>query len=61
MALERRAYHLLHFAPINPAARIFGAAFLLQGLLFLAAAAHGRPLAFAPIRGDWRLTFAPTR
>lgn len=51
------AYHLLHFAPINPAARLFGVAFLLQGLLFLAAAASSRALAFEPIRGGWRRGF----
>lgn len=51
------AYHLLHFAPINTAARFFGAAFLLQGLLFLAAAASSRALAFEPIRGGWRRSF----
>jgi len=51
------AYHLLHFAAINPAARLFGGAFLLQGLLLLAAAASGRPLAFEPMRGGWRRGF----
>lgn len=29
------AYHLAHFRDINPAAAIFGALFILQGLLFL--------------------------
>ncbi len=28
-------YHLVYFRTINPAARLFGAAFLLEGLLFL--------------------------
>jgi hypothetical protein len=28
-------YHLLFFSPINPAARIFGVLFILQGVLFL--------------------------
>jgi hypothetical protein len=28
-------YHLLFFSPINPAARIFGFAFIVQGILFL--------------------------
>lgn len=38
-------YHLLFFAPINPAARIFGALFLVQGLAFLVLAWR-RPLVF---------------
>lgn len=29
------AYHLLHFSDINPAARVFGALFVVQGGLFL--------------------------
>lgn len=40
------AYHLLHFAPINPAARLFGAAFVLQGALFAVAALRKRWLVF---------------
>lgn len=51
------AYHLLHFAAVNPAAGLFGIAFLLQGLLFLGAAVSGRPLAFKAIRGGWRCGF----
>jgi hypothetical protein len=38
-------YHLVFFAPVNPAAWLFGAAFLVQVVLFAQAAAHGR-LAF---------------
>jgi hypothetical protein len=34
-------YHLVFFAPVNPAAWLFGAAFLLQAVLFARAAAHG--------------------
>jgi hypothetical protein len=41
-------YHLRHFAAINPAANVFGAAFLLQGLLFLASGVLRPPLSFAP-------------
>ena len=40
------AYHLLHFSEINPAARIFGALFVIQGGLFLW---------WGPVRGE--LTF----
>jgi len=36
------AYHWIHFAAINPAAPVFGAAFVVQGLLFLHAAWSGR-------------------
>jgi hypothetical protein len=35
-------YHLLFFAPINPAAWLFGAAFLFQAVLFSEAAARRR-------------------
>lgn len=28
-------YHLYHFAPVNPAAYVFGVAFIFQGILFL--------------------------
>lgn len=35
-------YHLTFFRAINPAATVFGLAFLLQGLLFVAAGARGR-------------------
>lgn len=36
------AYHWLFFSPINPAALMFGAAFVLQGLLLLAFGLRGR-------------------
>lgn len=39
-------FHLAYFTAINPAARLFGAAFVLEGLLFLMAAVQA-PLAFA--------------
>lgn len=39
------AYHWVHFAPINPAARLFGAAFVVQGGLLLSLAG-GRGLRF---------------
>ncbi len=45
-------YHLIFFAPINPAARIFGAAFLAQGLAFLVLAWR-RPLVLRAIT-RWR-------
>ena len=35
------AYHWLFFAPVNPAAWLFGAAFVLQSLLFALCAARG--------------------
>lgn len=41
------AYHALHFAPVNPVAYGFGAAFALQGGLLALAAIGGR-LRFAP-------------
>ena len=37
------AYHLLHFSEINPAARVFGALFVIQGGLFLW---------WGPVRGE---------
>lgn len=40
------AYHLAFFAEVNPVARVFGAAFLVQAALFARAAATGR-LVFA--------------
>src|SRR5215212_8502079 len=40
-------YHLLFFAQINKAAYIFGAAFVLQGLLFLKSIAAGEGLSFS--------------
>ena len=51
------AYHLLHFTAINPAAWLFGAAFIVQGAAFLAAAASERGLAFAPGWGGTRWAF----
>lgn len=51
-------YHRLHFAAVNPVARLFAAAFLLQGLLFLAAAASATSR--SPMdnrRGGWRRNF----
>jgi hypothetical protein len=48
------AYHLLHFTTINPAAWLFGAAFVLQGVAFLVVAARGRGLAFAQGSGGIR-------
>lgn len=51
------AYHLLHFTAINPAAWLFGAAFLVQGTAFLAVAARGRGLAFALGGGGSRRVF----
>lgn len=41
------AYHLLHFTEVNPAARLFGALFVLQGVLFLW---------WGPVHGGLRLT-----
>ncbi|MDH4180139.1 MAG: DUF6064 family protein, partial [Armatimonadota bacterium] len=43
-------YHIVYFAPINPAAKAFGALFILEGLAFLATAA-ARPLTFG-VRAD---------
>jgi hypothetical protein len=42
-------YHLLFFAPVNPAAWLFGAGFLFQAVLFADAAARRR-LAFGWVR-----------
>jgi hypothetical protein len=39
-------YHIVHFSVINPAASIFGIAFVLQGLLFLLVGTIFRRLAF---------------
>jgi Family of unknown function (DUF6064) len=39
-------YHGLFFAPINPAALVFGALFVVQGALFFAAGVAGRRLVF---------------
>jgi hypothetical protein len=43
------AYHLIHFTAINPAAWLFGAAFLVQGAAFLVVA-WGAGLAF---KSEW--------
>lgn len=43
-------YHLVFFRPINPAALVFGALFIVQGLLFSFAAARGS-LSFGPPQG----------
>jgi hypothetical protein len=40
------AYHWLFFAPINPAALLFGALFVVQGMMFLRAGLHGGRLRF---------------
>jgi hypothetical protein len=42
-------YHLGFFADINPAAQVFGAAFLLQAALWLGWAWRARGLAFHPV------------
>lgn len=44
-------YHLIFFAPINPAAYGFGVLFIIQGLLFLWAAFRGR----TSFRAGWGL------
>lgn len=44
-------YHIIYFSTINPAATIFGAAFILQGVLFLHAGIIRRELEFR-IRRD---------
>ena len=41
-------YQGLYFSVINPIARVFGGAFVLQGLLFAVHAATGRGLEFGP-------------
>lgn len=46
------AYHWVFFAAINPAAFVFGAAFVVQGLLFLGGAGR-RALTFGCVPG-WR-------
>lgn len=45
------AYHVLFFAPINPAALGFGALFVLQALLFAHAGTLRRRLHFGPAAG----------
>jgi hypothetical protein len=45
------AYHLTHFARINPAAYVFAGLFVLQGVLWLWAAIYGR-LHFGPPGGS---------
>lgn len=44
-------YHLFHFAPINPAARLFGAFFIIQGILFVVAGPLRNRLGF-----EWSLS-----
>ena len=46
------AYHLLFFSAINPAAYLFGAAFILQGLLFFAYGVVADRMALR-FRGGW--------
>jgi hypothetical protein len=46
------AYHLFFFSAINPAAYLFGAAFILQGLLFFAYGVVADRLALR-FRGGW--------
>jgi hypothetical protein len=45
-AMNGAAYHLAFFRPVNPAAAIFGALFLVQAALYAAAAARPGALAF---------------
>ena len=57
-------YHIIHFSVINPAAWIFGIAFVLQGLLFLLVGTIFRRLAFRftlkplPIVGAFFILYA---
>ena len=57
-------YHFMHFATINPAARIFGAFFIMQGLLFLLAGTISGKLSFRfspkplPILGAFFILYA---
>jgi hypothetical protein len=44
------AYHLLHFAAINPAARVFAAVFVLQAAIFLLEAMRAPVAAFGVAR-----------
>lgn len=48
------AYHILHFARINPAAIAFGSLFILQGILFVAWGTVGGRLSFMRQRGPRR-------
>jgi len=50
-------YHLLSFAAINPLAPVFGAAFLLQGVLFAWTALRGGGLVFGAPRDRMRVAF----
>ncbi|HYH17724.1 MAG TPA: DUF6064 family protein [Azospirillum sp.] len=50
------AYHWVHLAPVNPAARLFAAAFVLEGLLLLRAGMGRAPILFA-VGPDWRRVF----
>ena len=57
------AYHLVYFSPINPAAFVFGALFIVQGILFFVAGMQGK-LRFefttraAPIAGATLVLYA---
>jgi len=57
-------YHIIHFSVINPASRIFGIIFVLQGLLFLLVGTVFNRLAFrftlkpAPIVGACLILYA---
>jgi Family of unknown function (DUF6064) len=57
-------YHLMHFAKINPAARVFGAFFIVQGLLFFLAGVVSGKLSFRfsprplPILGAFFILYA---
>lgn len=49
------AYHLLHFSRINRAAYVFGALFVVQGLLLLMLGTIGPRLSLQPARDVWSL------
>ncbi len=57
-------YHIMHFATINPAARIFGAFFIVQGLLFFLAGVVSERLSFRfspkplPVLGSFFILYA---
>lgn len=48
-------YHLIFFTTINPAAYLFGALFILQGLLFVLAGGLRQTLSFQPHRNVYTL------
>lgn len=52
------AYHWAFFAEINPAARIFGAFFLLEAVVLLRAGFRSEPLRFQPRRDIFGVTGA---